>query len=198
MPFGALLPFLFQDGIHLLQSARSASVANTVLQRLRHSALQSGRYYLGSPMLALQWLRGQDEVPGTACQPLKTMGMYWNLKFGGKKTSDFLEFLGRVLHIFCDGWGLLLWGFASGGWRFAAQYGAVGRPTACGKAVGGRRVWDQCSIWIHMGFLDQDWGVNQQLLVFNQQLLELFHRVSPTKNFSWGIQQCGVDSRFSR
>lgn len=94
MPFGALLPFLFQDGIHLLQSARSASVANTVLQRLRHSALQSGRYYLGSPMLALQWLRGQDEVPGTACQPLKTMGMYWNLKFGEKKHLISWNFLG--------------------------------------------------------------------------------------------------------
>ena len=30
------------------------------------------------------------------------------------------------------------------------------------------------------GFLDQDWGVNQQLLVFNQQLLELFGTVSPS------------------
>lgn len=72
LPFGALLPFLFQDGIHLLQSA-SASVA-PVLQRLRH--MQSGRYYLGSPMLALQWLRGQDEVPTLACQP-KNIQKLW-------------------------------------------------------------------------------------------------------------------------
>ena len=69
----------FQDGIHLLQSAptnASVSVAPALqrLQRLR--LLQSGRYYLGSPMLALQWLRRQDEV-GTACQPLKNSQKLW-------------------------------------------------------------------------------------------------------------------------
>lgn len=37
------------------------------------------------------------------------------------------------------------------------------------EAGGYGRVWDQCSILDPYAFSDQDWGVNQQLLVFNQQ-----------------------------
>ena len=54
------MPLCHQDGIHLLQSSSAAAApVAPVLQRLRRAS--QGRYYLGSPMLALRWLRAQDE-----------------------------------------------------------------------------------------------------------------------------------------
>ena len=144
--------------------------------------------------------RGPDPGVSTQKHP-KTMGMYWNLKFGDKKH-------------------LISWNFLGGFCIFsvmAEAYFFEDSPPVAEDLRRSMAQWDDQLLAVRL-LEAGGYGINVpygSIWVFGPRLreltsncwcltsnywnyLELFRRVSPTKNFSWGIRKCGLDSRFSR